>query len=104
MRSGKWKLMLPHTYRTMEGQPQGKDGTPGRYKQVKIEKPELYDLDADVGETKNVADANPDVVKKLLAFAGEGARGHGRRAHEAIGKGTREPGGAAEKPSPQPPP
>ena len=55
VRSGKWKLMLPHTYRTMEGQPPGKDGKPGKYRQVKIEKPELYDLDADVGETKNVA-------------------------------------------------
>ena len=30
VRSGKWKLMLPHTYRTMAGQPPGKDGTPGR--------------------------------------------------------------------------
>ena len=46
-----------------------KDGTPGKYKLVKIEKPELYDLSNDPGETKNVADANPDVVKQLLALA-----------------------------------
>ena len=39
VRSGKWKLMLPHTYRTMQGQPPGKDGTPGKYRTVKIEKP-----------------------------------------------------------------
>jgi arylsulfatase A len=30
VRSGKWKLMLPHTYGTMEGQEPGKDGTQGR--------------------------------------------------------------------------
>ena len=46
VRSGKWKLMLPHTYRTMKGQAAGKDGKPGQYRQVKIEKPELYDLEA----------------------------------------------------------
>ena len=34
VRSGKWKLMLPHTYRTMESQEPGKDGTPGRYRQT----------------------------------------------------------------------
>src|SRR6185312_7003025 len=57
IRSGQWKLMLPHTYRTMQGQAEGKDGKPGRYRQVKITAPQLYDLDADVGESKNVAAA-----------------------------------------------
>jgi uncharacterized sulfatase len=33
--------------------------------------PELYDLDADIGETKNVAAAHPDVVGRLTAFAKE---------------------------------
>ena len=28
-RTGRWKLYLPHTYRTMDGQPPGKDGKPG---------------------------------------------------------------------------
>ena len=69
VRTRSWKLILPHTYRTMEGQPQGKDGTPGKYKNVKIEKPELYHVSQDPGETKNVAEANPEIVKKLLALA-----------------------------------
>jgi arylsulfatase A len=92
VRSGKWKLMLPHTYRTMEGQPEGKDGKPGRYKQVKIEKPELYDLAADVNETKDVAAANPEVVKKLLALADAARDDLGDALTKKTGKGTREPG------------
>lgn len=92
VRSGKWKLMLPHTYRTMDGQPQGKDGVPGKYKQVKIEKPELYDLDADVSESKNVADANPGVVKVLLARAETAREDMGDSLTKRVGKGVREPG------------
>jgi arylsulfatase A-like enzyme len=92
VRSGKWKLMLPHTYRTMEGQPQGSDGKPGRYRQVRIEKPELFDLDADVNETKNVAEANPEVMKKLLAFAETARDDLGDSLTKRTGKGVRQPG------------
>ena len=91
VRSGKWKLILPHTYRTMQGQPQGKDGKPGKYRQVKIEKPELYDLDANRNETKDVAADNPDVVKKLLAFAEEARDDLGDSLTKRQGKGVREP-------------
>ena len=69
VRSGKWKLVLPHTYRTMKGQADGKDGIPGKYKQVKIESPELYDLAADVGETTNIAAKFPNELKRLLGLA-----------------------------------
>ena len=92
VRSGRWKLMLPHTYRTMEGQEPGKDGMPGRYRQVKIETFELYDLDADVGETKNIAAANPEVVKRLMAFAGTAREELGDSLTKRVGKGVREPG------------
>jgi arylsulfatase A-like enzyme len=51
VRSGKWKLILgPGT-----GPP---DGT----------KPHLYDLDADPGETKDLAAGHPDEVKRLTAL------------------------------------
>jgi arylsulfatase len=96
VRSGKWKLMLPHTYRTMEGQASGKDGTPGKYRQVKIEKPELYDLEADIAETKNVATDNPQIVKQLLDFA-EGARTDlGDSLTKKAGKGVRPVGQLAQ--------
>jgi arylsulfatase len=92
VRSGRWKLILPHTYRTMQGQEPGKDGKPGRYRNVKVEKPELYDLEADVGESKNVAAGHPDVVKKLLAFAEQAREELGDSLTGAKGKGAREPG------------
>src|SRR6185437_6059857 len=92
IRSGKWKLMLPHTYRTMQGQAAGKDGKPGRYRQVKIAAPELYDLDADVGESKDVAADNPDVVAKLLAYAEAARDDLGDSLTKRVGKGVRQPG------------
>jgi len=39
----------------------------GRYKLVKVgDAPELYDIDADIGETKDLLTVHPDLVKKLL--------------------------------------
>jgi arylsulfatase len=67
--SGPWKLILPHTYRTMEGQPPGRDGKPGPYRNVKLAQPELYHLEKDPAETTNVAAAHPEVMARLLALA-----------------------------------
>jgi arylsulfatase len=93
VRSGKWKLHLPHEYLTVNGEP-GTDGKPANHgKQkaeamsatglrgvasrhgYKVEKTPLalFDLDADVGEKVNVADKHPDVVKRLQGYA-EAAR------------------------------
>jgi arylsulfatase len=67
--SGPWKLILPHTYRTMQGQPPGKDGVPGPYRNIKLTQPELYNLDDDPSETTNVASRHPEVVARLMALA-----------------------------------
>lgn len=72
VRSGPWKLVLPHTYRSMQGQAPGKDGIPGKYIQKKAEQA-LYNLQADIGETTDVSAQHPDVVQALLAHA-EAAR------------------------------
>jgi arylsulfatase len=71
---GRWKLQLPHKYRTLAGQPGGRGGRPAKYQQRQIAKPELYDLQADLGETTDVAAEHPEEVARLLALA-EHARG-----------------------------
>ena len=69
VRYGKWKLYFPHRYRTMEGQIQGKDGLPGEYRMVDLDKIELYNLEEDIGEKKNVAEQYPEIVAKIEALA-----------------------------------
>ncbi|MCX6837155.1 MAG: sulfatase [Verrucomicrobia bacterium] len=67
---GRWKLQLPHGYRSLpSGQPQATGGIPALYKQVKIEQPELYDLYTDLSESKNLASQFPDQVAKLQQHA-----------------------------------
>lgn len=102
VRSGRWKLMLPHTYRTMQGQPPGKDGTPGRYRQVTIERPQLYDLVADPNETHDVAAANPEVVQRLLKLAELARQELGDSLTQRTGTGVREPGRLPPEPKEQP--
>lgn len=65
---GRWKLIFPHTYRTLPNGG-GTNGIPGKYAQVKIEQPELYDLANDPGEKKNVAGQNAEIVARLRAVS-----------------------------------
>lgn len=53
----------------MGDQPKAKDGIPGRYRQVKLEKPEVYDLDKDIGEATDISAQHPDAVKRLESIA-----------------------------------
>jgi arylsulfatase A-like enzyme len=66
VRSGPWKLHLPHEYRTLV-EP-GKDGKPGPYKQTTTELA-LYNVTEDMGESRNLAANHPDIVQRLLAIA-----------------------------------
>ena len=52
VRSGNWKLFV-------------------KRKQESLEQPELYDLDSDIGESKNVATDNPEVVRQLQKLIDE---------------------------------
>lgn len=63
---GKWKLHLPHTYRTLAEA--GNDGQPGRYETASIEL-SLFDMDNDPYETTNVIDQHPEVAKQLQIYA-----------------------------------
>lgn len=59
---GKWKLHLPHEYRTLAEA--GKDGMAGKYRQEKIEL-SLFDMEKDPYETTNVLDEQPEVATRL---------------------------------------
>ena len=92
VRSGRWKLHFPHGFRSMKGQDPGADGIPGKYDHSVKTDLELYDLEADLGETTNVAARHPEVVERLQALA-EGARAElGDRLEDRVGIGVREPG------------
>jgi len=87
VRSGKWKLFVPMESKKRNwGQPEGKTDL------------KLFDLAADIHEDHNVAEANPEVVRRLLALA--------EKAREDLGdvnrpgKGQR-PAGWVDQPAPR---
>jgi arylsulfatase A len=62
---GRWKLHLPHTYRTLEKG--GKDGQPGKYIQSEIDTA-LFDLIHDPYEKGNVIEQYPQIADKLIKY------------------------------------
>ncbi len=67
VRQGKWKLHLPHGYRSIEnpGAHRGRCRWPGNYVKGHTGLA-LYNLETDIGERHNVADKHPKVVKRLM--------------------------------------
>ncbi len=92
LRSGRWKLHLPHRFRSMEGRIPGIGGTPGKYDWDRHTGLELYDLSADVGERHDVAEANPEVVARLMELVQAMREDLGDNLTETEGSGRREPG------------
>lgn len=92
VRYGKWKLYFPHRYRTMDGQEPGADGLPGEYRMVDLQEIELYDLENDISETKNVADEFPEVVAEIEVLANTMRQRLGDSLLELEGAETRQPG------------
>jgi arylsulfatase A len=89
VRSGRWKLHVPHGYASIEGAELATPSFQGTYAEAEIGL-SLFDLDADIGETSNVADAHPEVVERLMELI-EHARddlGDGRTE----GRNVRPPG------------
>lgn len=85
VRSGPWKLYLPMAKRS----------TNSRTEQTQLT--ELYNLVEDVNEERNVAEANPNVVERLMGFAERARYELGDRGH--AGQGAR-PAGWVENPKP----
>jgi arylsulfatase A-like enzyme len=94
VRSGKWKLHLPHEYRTLASEP-GKDGQPGPYKTARTELA-LFDLESDVGEIENVAGQHAEVVAQLSKLAEEAREDLGDQLTGRPGKNRRAAGRLVE--------
>jgi arylsulfatase A len=91
VRDARWKLILPHTHRSLESKPGGSDGSPANYKQIQVGL-ELYDLKEDVGETKNVAAVYPEIVDKLQNAAQRWREELGDSLTNRVGKSVRQHG------------
>ncbi len=89
VRSGRWKLHLPHPFQHLEHA--GGGGKPGRSVRQEIGL-SLFDLEKDIGETTNVADQNPEVMKKLMTFVERAREDLGDALTKREGKNVREPG------------
>jgi arylsulfatase A-like enzyme len=92
IRMGKWKLILPHSCRMIEDRPAGKDGKPNGYRQVKLEKPMLFNLEEDIGESKDLSEKHPDVLADLLKEADRAREELGDLLTKKTGKGNRPAG------------
>lgn len=69
IRKGNWKLVFPNTSQTYKlPSAIGADGYPGTYASVSVPLA-LYDLRTDPGETLDLKDKFPDVVKQLMSIA-----------------------------------
>jgi len=83
VRSGRWKMHLPHPYRTLGGKEGGKGGQPVKYEDASTQLA-LFDLVKDPGETQDVSAEHADIVARLKETA--------RRFDEDLKHHSREPG------------
>jgi len=80
MRQGKWKLFLPGKYSEIQKNAKGLN----KKVSVKYDTVRLYDLEADIGETKNMASEHPEIVERLTKLT----KAHG----EEMKTEARDPG------------
>ncbi len=66
---GRWKLVLPHGYRSLGNQPKATGGIPRKYGQLRVAQPQLYDLQNDGGEQNDLATAQPEITERLSKMA-----------------------------------
>jgi arylsulfatase len=89
--AGDWKLMLPHTARSLAGGPGGTGGRPVNYHPLSVGL-ELYHLADDPGERHNRASQRPDVLQRLLLLAEDARTELGDSLTRRTGSGTRPVG------------
>ena len=91
MQKDGWKLILPHSYRTLPDGKGGDGGLPAPYKNVKAGL-ELYHLNEDIYESSDLAASHSEKVKELMKYAEEARAELGDNLTKRTGSGTRKPG------------
>jgi hypothetical protein len=112
IREGPWKLHFEHEYLTVAGPP-GRNGKPASFEKMKPKGIEesglrgiasrhgyevkrqglaLYNLNDDIGETRDQAAKNPDIVRQLEAKAEDARRLLGDSLKKRTGTGLRPAG------------
>ena len=115
VRSGDWKLHLPHSYISVDGEP-GRDGKPARYGRLlpksmnqsgvagiasrhgyRVEQQALalYNLKDDPAESVDVSSEHPSIVKELLVVAEAAKQAIGDSISGAVGSEIRRCGSSA---------
>jgi arylsulfatase A len=92
VRLGDWKLHFPHTYRSLQGEP-GRDGLPDGYRQAECGL-ELYHLAEDPGESNDLAEERPELVRLLSERAEAMRQELGDQLLDRPGPERRPPGRA----------
>jgi arylsulfatase A len=95
VRDRRWKLVLPHEYRSLDGKPPGSDGNSATYKQLRTNE-ELYDLKNDIGEKNDVLKDHPKIVARLEREAEKARAVLGDTLTGREGSEVRPPGKLAE--------
>ena len=92
IRHSRWKLHLPHVYRTLEGRQGGTGGTPVNYTWGKQQPLALYDVEVDPAESVDVQHAHPEVMAHMLRLAEAARADLGDSITKREGIGRRQPG------------
>ncbi len=91
VRSGRWKLHVPHRYRSIHGGQLATPVHPGAYRQDSIGLA-LFDLFSDPAESDNLADTHPDIVARLTGLIDSMRADLGDVIADVEGRGVRQPG------------
>ena len=98
VRMGRWKLHLPHRYRTMAGRPQGRGGTPGFYDNGARTGLALHDVVDDPRQHRDLVSEQPDVVKQIMILVEDVRSDLGDRQVGRAGEARRASGRSADAP------
>ncbi len=88
VRKGKWKLVLPHSYRTYVGFLPGNDRFPGKTGTDTTELA-LYNLRRDPGEHYDVKELYPEVVEDIMILVEEARKDLGDELTDRVGENVR---------------